>query len=734
MLLNNQALTQLDDLRDDLVSGQIRIRLAGPGDNMPSSASAIYVAPPDSQSGLPGYLVLRPENLGRSSDAAVLSLIDDLNHEGRHHSNLITREQLDESLRSGNGLAKDRGDAYVRGWLDDETASRLDSYELRKQIMALPGSDYKGSNTAALESNPLYRRFTELSKEADALGLSGQVRTQHLIENSRVEMGAYSDHLYRDWAATYATQATKMNPKEAAAYLVHAKNTFHSEGYSIESQTYDDGSSHVWIRHEGGRVTEYIYDHSAYRSSRIDTMANGDQTRTDYYASDEICRIADTDGAHDNPDYSTRIQAFDAHGRPDSLAVWEDDGAYTGYDYDQANERGDSIWTIHRDSQGRTDWIAIYEDDGGYTGKDYDQNNERGDSIWSIRLDKFGRKDWNEVVQDDGGRDWIDYDQGNARNDSGWAQHFDAGGRIDWQDISFDDGGRKWVDHDQSNVRVDSVWTEYFDASGRIDWRDISLDDGGRNWTDFDQANARVDSTWAQRFDASGRLDWENIFYDDGRRVLVDVDQANATALSSTRHLYDASGREDSFADFYDDGSRLEVDLDETGANSWSSWHHAFDQWGRLSCSNEFNDDGRRFELDYDEAGANPWSSCQTMFDANARRDYSTRFFDDGTRLFVDYDHYGLNSHKLTAFDALGRVSYVGQQLPSGVVAHGGGTWNPNYGAGLNATLVLGNGGYSPPSPPSTLLPSFAPNQPHNDVETFPVPWHDIEAHPLPPL
>ncbi|WP_157103482.1 hypothetical protein, partial [Variovorax sp. WDL1] len=119
VLINNQGLSNLEDLRADVMAGSVKIRLVQPGDDMPASASAIYVAPDDPKAGHPGYLVVRPENLTRPSDANVLSFVDDLNHEAKHHSNLRNRIDLDNALRHGSAPANERGDIYMQGWLDD---------------------------------------------------------------------------------------------------------------------------------------------------------------------------------------------------------------------------------------------------------------------------------------------------------------------------------------------------------------------------------------------------------------------------------------------------------------------------------------------------------------------------------------------------------------------------------------------------------------------------------------
>ncbi|PNG55676.1 RHS repeat protein [Variovorax sp. B4] len=657
ILINNQSLTTLEDLRVDLAAGNVKIRLMQPSDNMPPQASAIYVRPDPQRPEQPGYLVLRPENLARATDANVLSLVDDLNHEGRHHTNLEVRVRLQESLEFGSAPANERGDIYMQGWLDDETASRLDSYELRLQINALPGSEYKGSNLAVLASNPLYQRFAEVAQQAEALGLTGSARNEYIVENSRADMGRDSNHFYRDNATAHIVGTTQMSAAEAAAYREHVANTFHSPGYTVESQTYDDGSSHVWVRHEDGSVIEFTHDLDGHRHSQNEIQADGDQTGAFYAVDGRIISLFETDGAGDNADYNTRTATYDAQGRTDWIDVRRDDGTRDTTDYDQDSTQAWSRVESRFDAQGREDYANVFIDDGSRTVHDYDQTNARGDRVSQTHIDPQGRTDWTYATLDDGGHDWIDHDQTGARGDSIWQNRTDAQGREDWRYVTLDDGGHEWTDFDQAGARGDSSVQSRTDAWGRQDWVNIVQDDGSRDWTDHDQDGSQGWSVVTSRFDAWGRQDYANVYADDGSRDQHDYDQDGSKGWNAVVSHFDAWGREAHASMYQDDGSRDWVDHDQDGSQGWSRVESHFDAWGREAHATMYQDDGSRDWHDYDQDGSQGWSALVSHFDASGREAHANLYMDDGSRNWYDYDETGSQawSRVESRFDTSGR-------------------------------------------------------------------------------
>ena len=135
------------------------------------------------------------------SDAAVLFLIDNLRHEFKHHEERTVRAALEDALGAGVGTPDQRGSTFVTGTIDDETIARMAAYEFRQQVAQLPGTEYKGTNTAILKTDVLYKRFKDLALDADQLGLSGQAKIDHIVEGSRAQMAAYDQSTYRESAS-----------------------------------------------------------------------------------------------------------------------------------------------------------------------------------------------------------------------------------------------------------------------------------------------------------------------------------------------------------------------------------------------------------------------------------------------------------------------------------------------------------------------------------------------------
>lgn len=155
-LINNTTLSSLEAMRDSLLSGKVTVRVATATDSIPAGAHAFYLAGPDSTT---GQIIVKAEFLQRASDAQVLQFVDDLRHEYQHHRNVTARDDLGRDLRAGPGTPEQRGNAYVTGTIDDEANARLASYDFRRQVAALPGTDYKASNFASLENDPLYKNL-----------------------------------------------------------------------------------------------------------------------------------------------------------------------------------------------------------------------------------------------------------------------------------------------------------------------------------------------------------------------------------------------------------------------------------------------------------------------------------------------------------------------------------------------------------------------------------------------
>jgi hypothetical protein len=666
-LINNSGLTSLEPLRQDLANGSTVVRAATAADMVPPGVHATFRDPVRDPQTLailePGQIIVRTEYLTSASDPAVLQFVDDLFHEGVGHG---AQDRVDARAKASSDLSENpdglsttnRGDAYVKAWIDDETNARYTAYTFRKELATL-NTEYSASNRAILATDDTFKEFARLDSVANGMGLTGADKTAYITEQARPVVAAYNNHFYRDAGSNHVIEALHLNgTPEGTAYDAHVKATFNLVGYVVTDVVmHDDNSSSASVIYEDGDRRDVVFDSSGNLYQEQRATANGDSITTRYDASGHPTEVTEIDGAHDNADYSTRFTAYDSLGRTDFTDLYRDDGTRDRTDNDQ---NGNQNWTrldSHFDTEGREDYRTATLDDGGKDWADFDQSNVRGDSVWSNHTDAQGREDWRLIAQDDGGKDWIDFDQSNVRGDSIWSNHTDAQGREDWRAIAQDDGGRDWVDFDQSNTRGDSVWSNHTDAQGREDWRAIAQDDGGRDWVDFDQSNVRGDSIWSNHTDAQGREDWRAIAQDDGGRDWVDFDQSNTRGDSVWSNHTDAQGREDWRDVGMDDGRRDWTDFDQDGSKSWSRVESHFDAQGREDNANMFMDDGRRNWYDYDQDGSKSWSRVESHFDAQGREDRATVYSDDGSRTEIDYDQDNSQSWEktVTTFTTMGQ-------------------------------------------------------------------------------
>jgi len=556
--------------------------------------------------------------------------------------------------------------AEVSGWYADLNT-------LRAEVAG--GHVSAGQYNAYTREGTINAKLIAIEQQGKAQGLSGNALTEYIADHGKEAIPVSYATRYTD---AYAPPGVdKIEVRGILAYALDHPGQVKDfaeevgpDGTYLTSATYNNGERITTIYDgSGGHIEtkETLQPGGAYWTAETRAVRSynadgsyGDETTTHYYADGRIYRITDSDGAHNNADYSTRTTTYDAQGRVDSVDVRSDDGARDWTDYDQNNAQGWSRVESHFDAQGREDYATVTADDGSRTIHDYDQTSVRADSTWQTHIDAQGRTDWTYVTQDDGSHDWTDYDQTNARGDSIWQSHTDAQGREDWTYVTQDDGSHNWTDYDQTNVRGDSIWQSRTDAQGREDWRYVTQDDGGHEWTDFDQTNVRGDSIWQNRTDAWGREDWANVTLDDGSRNWYDYDQNGSQGWNRVESHFDAWGREDNASMFLDDGSRNWYDYDQDGSQGWNRVESHFDAWGREAHASMYLDDGSRDWYDYDQDGSQGWSRVVSHYDASGREDYATMFLDDGSRNTYDYDQDGLQrwSRMESHFGANGRAEY----------------------------------------------------------------------------
>jgi len=641
-LINNQSLTSLEPLRQALSSGSLTVRLATAADEVPAGVHATFRDPQiDPQTGAvvkQGEVLIRAEYVNTNRDATLLQFIDDLNHEGIGHGTRVdSRADLRENLLlNPAGLSTTaRGDAYVKGWIDDEASARYTAYAFRKELATL-GTEYSASNRAILATDDTFKEFARLEAVANGMGLAGADKVDYVIAQARPVVAAYNSHFYRDSASQYVIDALHLNSTEGAAYDAHVKATFNSLGYEVTDVVmHDDNSSSASVIYENGDRREVVFDSSGALYEENRTGANGDVVTTRYDTSGNIASITETDGAHDNADYATRVTAYDSQGRIDYTDVHHDDGTRDRVDNDQAGIQNWAHVDSHYDAQGREDWRVATLDDGSRDWTDFDQSNARGDSIWAGHFDAQGREDWRSVTLDDGSKDWTDFDQSSSEAWTRQEMHYDGLGRLDSSTVFEDNGSRDRTDFDQDGSQSWSRIESHYDAQGREDNAYVLFDNGQRNTYDYDQDGSQGWSLIESHYDAQGREDNAYVLFDDGQRNTYDFDQDGSQGWSQIESHYDAQGREDNAYVLFDDGQRNTYDFDQDGSQGWSRIEAHYDAQGREDTAAVFMDDGRHTSYNYDESGANDWRVIINHYGTNGQLMDAYKEADNGT--YVNY-------------------------------------------------------------------------------------------------
>ena len=130
-LINDQRLTSLESLRQELNNGTWTIRVATAADNLTDPAVFVDSIKDDHGNIIQrGQILLRSEDLARSDDPSVLKFVDNLTHEGAGHgtesaeeNRLAARRRL---MNENSGLsATERGDQYINTILDELESSPI---------------------------------------------------------------------------------------------------------------------------------------------------------------------------------------------------------------------------------------------------------------------------------------------------------------------------------------------------------------------------------------------------------------------------------------------------------------------------------------------------------------------------------------------------------------------------------------------------------------------------------
>ena len=314
-LINDQRLTSLESLRQNLNDGTWIVRTATAADNMRGNP-AIFINPiADGEGNViqRGQVVLRLEDLTKVNETTALRLVANIVHEGAGHGSSdrvadreLARERLVE--RHQRSFHDGTRRSIVNAMLDDESGARYTEYKFRVQLAGL-NTEYNASNRATLEYDKMFQVFSRYEIVANDLGLSGIDKRDFIVLSAREEMAANDGHLYRDEASQYVLEVLRLNgTQEGAAYLDHVKQSYNAVGYEvIDPVIHDDGSWSASVVYENGNRTDLVFDSTGPLFQRSETVANGDgsTTRTVTSGSGEVLSTSRTQHFDDGSTLTT---------------------------------------------------------------------------------------------------------------------------------------------------------------------------------------------------------------------------------------------------------------------------------------------------------------------------------------------------------------------------------------------------------------------------------------------
>jgi hypothetical protein len=223
------------------------------GDALPVGAHAVYRAA--TKEGKPSEIVLSVDAFqGSPTITRLLSVVDDIAHEFRHHERVGERTNIEKALKERATTPQDAG-AYVDAMLDDETAARYAGYQVWKDAAAADPGEANRIH-AMTDGNPVFARFGALEREVASNGLTGAAAVQWIVENSRHEMARVGT--YRERFAAHAAEVIGIDAQPFQAATIERLRS--EAGYDVNHIVHDDGSGTLDIRYADGSGVATHFD------------------------------------------------------------------------------------------------------------------------------------------------------------------------------------------------------------------------------------------------------------------------------------------------------------------------------------------------------------------------------------------------------------------------------------------------------------------------------------------
>jgi hypothetical protein len=239
------------------------------GDALPVGAHALYRAA--TKEGKPAEIVLSLDAFqGSPSITRLLSVVDDVAHEFRHHELVGQRNDIEEALKK-HATTSAHASAYVDAMLDDETAARYAGYQVWKDAaVADPGAARRID--AMTGGNPVFARFSTLEREAASHGLAGAAAVHWIVENSRHDMARVGT--YRERFAAHAAQVAGIDPGPFQSATIERLRS--EDGYDVNHIVHDDGSGMLDVRYADGSGIATHFDAAGAIHRRMVSTRLGD--------------------------------------------------------------------------------------------------------------------------------------------------------------------------------------------------------------------------------------------------------------------------------------------------------------------------------------------------------------------------------------------------------------------------------------------------------------------------
>lgn len=346
-VLNDPRFTLAEPLRQLLAQGKYVLRLAQPEDGLGKNDGGTFIDPKTVNGvTIPGQIVIKADYVSKNGLLAPISLVELLIHEGWGHGNEAQIAKRAAALAQlanvGSGTPTDRGDLYVRSWLDDESYSRYQSYLALKQIAGI-GLLSAGAIDSVIKNNEVFAEFARLEPLAAARNLSGDAKDTFVIEGARSIMSRYNNGIYVEngTSTVLGQMGYAVGMPEALAMQAYMKRTYNGVRFTSSNLVmHDDGSFSGTVVFENGIKMDSVFDAAGNLFRRVQTIPGNANTG-------RATIIATYSPGAIEPD-RIEVQETDASGRVSSTYTQDAEGNWkpTSWTQDGQTYTGDDLGTF----------------------------------------------------------------------------------------------------------------------------------------------------------------------------------------------------------------------------------------------------------------------------------------------------------------------------------------------------------------------------------------------------